>query len=818
MTMTITHDLRFGARMLLKHPTVTVVAVITLALGIGANSAIFSVVNAVLLRPLPYTDPDRLVALWANVPEHGRWRATPANFLDWKTQNTTFVDMAAYGAWTMTLTGDGEPEQILGSNVSSNYFGVVGVHPVIGRAFVGEEYAAGKNRVVILGDSLWRRRYAADPNIINKAITLNGEPYTVVGVMPRGIYPMWPTTSGHISFELDQQQFWVPMAFSGWFANLRGAHVVGVVGRLKPGVTIAQAREDMKTIAARLELEYPINKGEGIIVAPFMDELVGNVKPALFTLLAGVALVLLIACSNIAGLLLAQHATRSKEIAIRAALGAGRMRIMRQLLFEGALLALLGTVVGIAIARFGTAVIPVLVPQQIPRLTDVNLDWRVLGFTLLLSLFTCLFFGLVPAWQASKTDLQHALEQGRRTSIAAGRQRLRQLLVVFQISMAVLLVISAGLLVKSFWLLQHVDPGFNAEHVLSVGLSLPGAKYAEPDQVNGFFNQLTQRVLALPGVQSAAISYDHPLEASWIDSFSIEGRAPLQPDETQSANFNPVGPDYFRAVGARIVSGRAFTPQDDQDHPGVAIVNEAFVRQYLPHDDVLHQRLKPSPPARIWKNERFTSFQIIGVVRNIKSAGLSAETDPAYYIPASQAPLADMVLLVRTQSDPNSLVSALRQAVWSIDPNQPIANVNTMEKLLAQSIAQPRLNMWLMGLFGVLALVLAAVGIYGLISYSVAQRTQEMGIRMALGAQVRDVLTLILKQGLALALVGEAIGLIAAFAATRLMRGLLFGVAPTDVTVFISVAVVLTSVGMLACYLPARRATKVDPLVALKCE
>jgi len=817
--MRLTNDLRFGARMLLKHPTVTLVAVVTLALGIGANTAIFSVVNTVMLRPLPYRDPDRVVSLWARTSEYARWRVSPATYLDWKKQNTTFEEMAAFGASTMTLTGDGQPEQLLGARASEGYFRVVGVEPTLGRSFLSEEYQPGKGQVVILGDSLWRKRYGADPQIINKSITLNDRPYIVIGVMPRGVYPTWPTNPGQLSFNSDQQQFWVPLTFSAEFATLRRAHVLGVIGRLKPGVTVAQADADVKTIAARLEQEYPDIKGESVVVRPLREEVVGNVKPALFTLLAAVGLVLLIACSNIAGLLLAQHASRTREIAIRAALGAGRARIITQLLFEGALLSLMGTTIGLLIAGLGTTLIPKLVSQQIPRLADISLDWRVLSFTLLLSLITCLFFAVVPAWQASKADLQSALEQGRRTSAPGiGRQRIRQFLVVFQISMAVVLVIGAGLLIKSFWLLQRVDPGFKAERVLSLTLSLPPAKYQTPQQINGFFNQLVDRIGVLPGVQSTAISYDHPLESNWLDSFAIEGRPAPKPGEALSANFNPVGPNYFQTVGAQFVSGRMFTPQDDQDHPGVAIVNEAFVRQYLPNENVLSTRIRPSPPARIWNNERLTSFQIVGVVRNIKSAGLNADADPAYYIPASQAPLQDMTVLVRTQNDPTSIVPALRQSVWSIDPNQPIANINTLENLLAENIAQPRLNMLLMGLFGGLAMLLAAVGIYGLLSYSVAQRTQEMGIRMALGAQGGDVLRLVLKQGLALALAGEAIGLIGAFVATRFIQGLLFGVAPTDMTVFFAVVGVLTAIALLACYIPARRATKVDPLVALRCE
>jgi putative ABC transport system permease protein len=815
---TLWQDLRYGARMLLKHPGVTAVAVITLALGIGANTAIFSVVNAVMLRPLPYKNPDRLVSLWANVPEHGRWRVTPANFFDWKKQNTVFEDMAAFGAWTMTLTGDGEPEQMQGTLAGAGYFSVVGVEPMLGRSFLTEEYEPGKGQVVILAHAFWQHRYGGDPKIINKAITLNGTSYTVAGVMPPGIYPAWPTISGQVSFD-QRQQFWTPMSFTAGWAAVRTAHVLGVLGRLKPGITVEQAQAEMNTIGGRLEQDYAVNKGEGIIVNPFMNEVVGNAKPALLTLLGAVGLVLLIACANIAGLLLAQHAARSKEIAIRAALGAGRSRLVRQFFLEGLLLSLLGTAAGLGLAKFGVDAIVQIIPPQFPRFSQTQLDLRVLGFTLLLSLVTCLVFGLVPAWHASKPDLQTTLEQGGRTSgPGAGRQRFQQLLVVFQIGMAVMLVIGAGLLIKSFWRLRQVDPGFKPEQLLSLSLTLPQAKYGDAQKINNFYNQLVERFSGLPGVQAAAIAYDHPLQANWVDSFTIEGRPAPAAGESPSANFNPVSWDYFRAVSTQIIKGRQFTAQDDQDHPGVVVVNEAFVRRYFPHENAVGQRIRPSPPARIWKNQRLTSFEIVGIARDVKSTGLNADSEPAYYVPATQAPLQDMTILVRTQNDPSAIVPSLRKAVWSIDPNQPIADVSTMEQIVADSIAQPRLSMLMMGLFGALALILAAVGIYGLLSYAVTQRTQEMGIRMALGARVKDVLGLILKQGMMLVLIGEVFGLVGAFALTRLIRTLLFGVTPTDATTFVVVSAVLTGVALLACYFPARRATKVDPLVALRYE
>jgi putative ABC transport system permease protein len=685
--------------------------------------------------------------------------------------------------------------------------------------FVSEEYEPGKGQVVILGHDFWQRRYGGNRDLINKTITLDGRSYVVTGVMPPGLYPGWPTTSGKISFESKQGQFWTPMAFTAQWAANRNSHVLGVLARLKPGVTSEQAAAEMTTIAARLEHEYAADKGEGIILNPFMNEVVGNAKPALLTLLGAVGLVLLIACANLAGLLLAQHATRSKEIAVRAALGASRARLLSQFFVEGLLLSLLGSAAGLALAKFGVDAIVKLIPSQMPRLNEVQLDWRVLGFTLLLSLGTCMVFGLLPAWKATKPDLQTTLEQGRRTAgSGVARQRLRQMLVVLQVGLAVMLVVGAGLLIRSFWRLRQVDPGFNPEHVLSVSLSLPASKYTDGPRINNFYSQLIANVSNLPGVQSAAIAYDHPLEANWVDAFTIEGRPAPEAGPSLSANFNPVSWDYFRTVGAEVVSGRQFTAQDDQDHPGAVIVNEAFVRRYFPIEKALGQKLKLSPPARIWQNQKLTSFEIVGIAGDVKSAGLNAAVEPAYYVPTTQAPIGDMTILVRTQGDPTVVVPALRQAVWSIDANQPISDISTMEHIVADSISQPRLNMLLMGSFGALALLLAAVGIYGLLSYAVTQRTQEIGIRLALGAQVTDVLGLVMKQGMSLVLIGEALGLAGAFALSRLIRGLLFGVAPNDLATFVAVSLVLLGVSLLACYLPARRATKVDPLIALRYE
>jgi putative ABC transport system permease protein len=815
----LSQDLRYAIRILARKPGFTVIAVLTFALGIGANAAIFSVVNAVLLRPLPYTQPDRVVALWETRSAEGRSRVTPANFLDWRERTRAFEDIAAFGSAALNLTGAGEPEQLLGARASSAYFDVLGIQPSIGRSFLPEEYEPGNARVVMLGHELWASRFGSDPDIAGKPITLDGQVYTVTGVMPAGIYPMWPTAAGEMTFDPKNAQFWTPMSFdAGWAANRR-SHVLGVVGRLKPSVSIYQARAEFGAIAGQLEAEHAENKGAGVAITLLMDEVVGPVRPALLILLGAVAVVLLIACANIASLLLAQNAGRQREIAVRAALGASRARLIRLFMVECSLLQSLGAAVGILMAMAGVAAIPRFVAQEIPRLGAVRVDSVVLVGALSVSLATSVAFSLIMAWQASVRNPQAALNEGSRSSGAwAGRQNLRRLLVAAQVGLAVTLMACAGLMIKSFWLLRQVDPGFNPNGVLTLNLSLPASQYRDWRQITGFYNRLLDRIRELPGVQSAAIAYDHPLQSSWIDSFTIEGRPAPPPDEVPSADFHPVSPDYFSTAGIELTRGRAFTNQDDPGHPGAVIVSETLARHYFADNDPLGNRLRILTPSRFWNNAMPVTFEVVGIVRDVKSAGLTRKAEPAFYIPAQQMPSPDMNVLVRTVGDPAGLIGAVRSAVWQTDSNQAIAGIATMDRIVSDSIAQPRLAMVLMGLFGLIAVTLATVGIYGLLSYTVRQRTHEIGVRMALGSRPQDVVRMVVADGVALTLAGVAVGIAASLGLTRFLSSLLFGVQPNDPITFTGVVLLILVVSVLASYVPAWRAARVNPVIALRTE
>jgi predicted permease len=802
-------DLRYGLRMLAKNPGFTVVAVVALALGIGANSAIFSVVNTVLLRPLPYKEPDRLVMVWEDASRHGYPRDTPAaaNYMDWREQNQVFEGMAALADQSFNLTGVGEPERIDGRRASASLFPLLGVEPLLGRAFTPEEDQPGANRVVIMSHGLWQRRFGSDPNITGKTLTLNGESYMVVGVMP-----------SHFQFPSREVDLWVPLALTSQEATNRGRHYLQVIARMKTGVTYEQAQAEMTTIAARLSQQYPDqNTDLGATVTPLHEHVAGDIKPALLVLLGAVGFVLLIACANVANLLLARAAVRQKEIAVRVALGASRLRLIQQFLTESVLLALVGGIVGLLLSVWGVNLLKTFIPPNISQAKAITIDAKVLIFTLLVSLLTGLIFGLAPATQASNFNLNETLKEGGRDSVAGSRgNRIRSLLVVAEVAVSLILLVGAGLLINSFLRLRSVDPGFSTGNLLTMSIVLPQQKYAEHGQRSAFYTELVNRIEALPGVRSAAVTNWIPLVRQGDSiGFSIEGR-PDPVGKRPTVVTRVVHPHYFRTMGIQFLLGREFSEQDRVDAPAVAVISETMARRYWPGEDPLGKRFTPGNPTSTDPDDWLT---VIGVVKDVRQFELVADPKPQMYLSYVQAGFfAPRNLIVSTNVEPLSLAATVRQAVWAIDKDQPVSNISTMEDVLSESIARQRFSMLLLGIFAALALVLAAVGIYGVMSYSVAQRTHEIGLRMALGAQPRDVLKLVVGGGLKLVLIGVAIGLVAAFILTRVMSSLLFNVSATDPTTFITISLVLICVAVLASYIPARRATKVDPMIALRYE
>jgi predicted permease len=808
---TIIQDIRFGLRMLVKSPTFTVVAVIALALGIGANSAIFSVVNTVLLRPLPYQDPDRLVMVWEDNSRHGYPRDTPAaaNYIDWRDQNQVFEGMAATAEMSFNLTGAGEPERIDGKRVSANLFNLLGVEPYLGRAFSSEEDQPGGGRVVILSHGLWQRRFGSDMKIIGQSLNLNGESYTVVGVMPP-----------HFQFPSREDELWVPIAFTSQEAASRGRHYLQVIARMKPGVTLQQARAEMNTIAARLQQQYPDqNTDLGAAVVPLHEQVAGDIKPALLVLLGAVGFVLLVACANVANLLLARAAGRQKEIAVRIALGASRLRLIRQFLTESVLLAAFGGVVGLLLSLWGVKLLKAFIPENISQAQAVTIDAKVLFFTLLVSLLTGLIFGLAPAMQASNFNLNETLKEGGRDSAAGSRgNRIRGLLVIAEVAISLILLIGAGLLINSFLRLRHVDPGFRADKLLTMQIVLPKLKYPDQARRSAFYTELLRRVEALPGVKAAAV-------ANWIplirqgDSIgiSIEGRPAPAPGQELIVVTRVVSPHYFNTMGIQLLQGRQLDERQDRvDSPAVAVISETMARRFWHGEDPLGKRITPGSPDSASPDDWIT---IIGVAKDVRQFELDADPKPQMYLSYAQADFfAPQHLVVRTDVEPRSLAATVRGTVWEIDKDQPVSNISTMEDILSESIARQRFSMLLLGIFAAVALVLAAVGIYGVMSYTVTQRTREIGIRIALGAQKSDVLKLAVGHGLKLVLIGVVIGIVAAFILTRVMSSLLFGVSATDPTTFITISLVLISVAVLASYIPARRANKVDPMIALRYE
>ncbi len=804
---TLWQDLRYGARMLTRNPGFTAVAVLTLALGIGANTALFSVIDAVLLRPLPYADSDELVVVWESHDGERNSISIP-NFDDWRDQNRVFSHIALFRGRNYNLTGTDQPERLRAGVASGSFFRLLGVEPLLGRAFQPKDDRAGAERVVVLSYGLWHRRFASDPAVVGQAITLDGDLHTVIGVMPPGFrHP-----------DIDRAQMWLPVSFDTQYMlarESRGNHSYQAVARLAPGVSLPQARAEMQTIARRLEQDHPdSNTGTGALVFPLLEELVENVRPALLVLLAGVGLVLLIACANLTNLLLARAAGREKEIAIRAALGAGRTRLLRQLLTESLLLAVLGGLLGVLLALWGVDLLVRLAPGNIPRLEQVGINAPVLGFTLLLSLATGLFFGLAPALQSSRPDLHHSLKEGGRTSAAAGRRRLRSLLVVAEVALSLMLLIGAGLLLRSFVRLLDVNLGFQPANVLTARVSLPDAAYPEDEDVAAFQQEVLRRLESLPGVHSAGLVTPLPLSGAQIAvGITIEGKPEPPPGEGPYARFRSVGGDYFRTLGIPLLRGRAFTSADTQAAPRVAVINQTLARLNWPGEDPLGKRVAIGDPAEgaPWRT-------VVGLVPDVKYRSLEHEPEPEMYVPGAQSPMDWIYFVVRTEGDPVSLAPALRQQIASLDPNLPVFAVGTLEQLVTRSVGQRRFTMLLLGSFAALALLLAVVGIYGVMSYAVSRRTHEIGIRVALGAQRDDILKLVGGQGMALALLGVGLGLAGAFAVTRFLSSLLFGITPTDPLTFAGVAFVLAAVALLACYLPARRATRVDPMVALRYE
>ncbi len=807
---TLWQDLRYGARMLMKKPGFTLIAVMTLSLGIGANTAIFSVVHAALLRPLPYEEPDRLVMIWERNLSRGleQSQASPVTYCDWREQKHLFDKIAGWWYPQVNLTDTGvEPQRVRAIDVTDGFFDVLGARPIIGRGFQPGEDRPGGERLAVIGHELWRSRYNSDPNILGKAVALDGRSYSVIGVMSPGFnYPnateVWCTLG------------WEPRQHS------RNARFFEVVARLKPGVTTRQAQAEMNALSTRIAQENPqSNKDWGAVAVSLRDQLVGDFRLALLVLSGAVGLVLLIACGNVANLLLARAGAREKEVAIRLAIGATRGRLLRQLLTESVLLALLGGVIGLLVAAWGADVLLKLNPVEIPRTGNLSVNAPILAFTLGVSLLTGLIFGVVPALSASRSDLNRTLKEGGRDSQTGGG-RIRGALVIAELATAMILLVGAGLLLKSFMRLQLADAGFNPANVLTFNLQLPFSSYRDYRQVSELYSALIARLKSLPGAQSADAAGFLPLEGGWPTKFLIQGRPATQGEEPV-AQHRPVSEGYFQTMGIPLLRGRRFDERDQADAPGVVIINEALQRRYFPNEDPVGKRVTTlarqyGPLGRVMPAS--LEMEIVGVVGNEKNSSLSKTAEPAVYFSHRQFSYRSMSVVVRAQAAPLSLVNAVQNEVWALDRNLPVSNIKTMEQRLGESIAQPRFNALLLGLFAALALLLAAVGVYGVISFTVRQRTHEIGVRMALGASAGDILKMVVGQGLTLTLTGVSLGLLGSFGLTRLISGLLYGVGATDPLTFIAMPALLALAALLACYIPARRATKVDPMVALHYE
>lgn len=810
----ILQDIRYGIRMLRKSPSISIVATIALALGIGANTAIFSVVNAVLLRPLPFPDSDALMSVFEKDQTRGLARGSYSypNFFDLREQNHVFEHIAAYHDNDFIMTGGGDPVRLQGGVVTADLFPVLGVSPVLGRTFSpDEDKPTETGRVVVLSQRLFANRFNSDASILNKQITLDGKSYTIIGVMPHGF---------EFPIQNEPLDLWTTIADDAAGASpataQRGAHFLHLIARLKQGVTQVQAQADVDTIAARLEQQYPdTNTHKGIQVESALTALVGDIRPALLILLGAVGCVLLIACANVANLQLARAMTRHKEISIRSALGASRARLVRQLLTESILLSLAGGALGLGLAVWWSDLLITLGKKDIPRAIQVGLDWRVLGFTLVVSVLTGVIFGLVPALHSAKTELTESLKEGRGAGGSARHNRIRGVLVVVELAVAVVLLVGAGLLIQSLWLLRHVSSGLKSQNVLTFNVAVPEVRYSSEKQAR-FYRDLLTRVRTLPGVQSASAILPLPLSGDRFQiSFQIDGR-PVAPKDQPSADMFVTEANYFRTMGIPILNGRDFEDRDEHKSTPVVIVTDTFARQFFPGENPIGKRIKPGIAS--WEDEKPAMREIVGVVADIRNRALNTEPKPAYYLPQSQVPFNQLILVMKTAGDPNSLITSATREVRLMDQELPVFGVKTMDEYIAGSVAAPRFNTTLLSIFAAVALVLTVIGLYGVMSYSVAQRTNEIGIRMALGAQTRDVLKLIVRQGFQLVLIGLVLGLAGALALTRLLSSLLFGVKTKDPATFVAIAVLLALVSLLACYVPAWRATKVDPLEALRYE
>jgi len=807
---TLRQDLRYGARTLLKKPGFTLVAVVTLALGIGANTAIFSVVNAVFFRPLPYPHAERMLyVLEGSLSDPKLERSySPHNFTDLHSRNQSLDSYFALNHVSFTLTGDQQPEAVNGLLASADFGRVIGIRPALGRSFTADEDAPGKDRVALIGDGLWRRRFGADPQVIGRSVQLNGEPYTIIGVMPPDF-----------NFPSPSIEVWAPLALDSSKYE-RGHGFLQGVARLKTNVTVEQARADLQNIAEQIKKENPWFDRNFTIKAPTLREyFFGALERPLMTLLGAVALVLLIACVNVANLTLGRATARWKEMALRSALGASRWSLVRLLLVESALLAVIGGALGLLLASYGVDALAAINPAAIPTREKVTIDGSVIAFTFLISLLAVALFGLAPAWQTTKTDLSRALRENSRSATGARRLKLmRGALVVAEISLSLVLLVSAGLLIESLWKLLNVNPGFRTENVVTCRIDLPSAKYPEDRRQAEFFRRALEQTRAIPGVESAGLVTSLPFSGSrGTTSFSIDDR-PTPLVNRPSADRHQVAPGYFAAMGIALRAGRDFTDADDMDHPGVAVINEAAAKRFWPNENPLGKRVTIGMGREVKLYGKEVSREIVGVVGNVKHEQLKDDFQPELYVPAWHLPTPNMFFIVRGKAPAESLINGIRRAVQSIDPEQPIRRAQLLETAIARTVAPQRLLAALLSLFAGLALTLAIVGIYGVMSYSVAQRTQEIGVRMALGAQSRDVLKLILRQGMTLALIGVGVGLPVSVALTRLMKGLLYGVSPNDPLTLVGTAALLTTVTLLAALVPARRATKVDPMVALRCE